>query len=270
MNLRFSVLRIAMIIAVLPIAQATAQEVRYPSATLPGQGSGVQINASVLKPTGAGPFPAVIVLHGCGGPDDHHRAWARKLVTWGYVAIIPDSFGPRGSRNICANTDAVGPALRVNDVIGTAEFLATQPYVQKGHIGVLGFSHGGWTVLKGAQETAYWTAYGIKAAVAFYPYCTPRADANISLPVLFFAGEKDDWTPAQRCKDMLQTLKRPDLVVGMFLPDAYHAFDRPGKTQWVQGLGIGGKVTSRKLEYSAQSTKLAETETRAFFQRFLH
>jgi len=256
-------------LAFLAANPAAAGEVKFPSAAMPGQSAPVTLSAYILKPAGEGPFPAVIILHGCGGPDDHHRTWAQKIVSWGYVAIVPDSFTPRGPKNICGNTNAVGPTLRVNDVVGTAEYLATLPYVQKGKIGVLGFSHGGWTVLKGVQESAYWSSYGIRGAVAFYPYCTPRADANVVVPTLFFIGEKDDWTPAQRCKELLPMLKRPDLVTGVFLPDTYHAFDRPGKTQWVQGLGSDGKVSSRRLEYSAASTRAAETQTRAYFDRLL-
>lgn len=44
----------------------------------------------LLKPEGAGPFPAVIINHGKGGrPDQFSLNWAREMVKWGLVAICP-------------------------------------------------------------------------------------------------------------------------------------------------------------------------------------
>ena len=57
-------------------------------------------------PPGNGPFPAVLVMHGCGGINDNHRSWAGRLVGWGYAAVIVDSFGPRNQRRVCENVDS--------------------------------------------------------------------------------------------------------------------------------------------------------------------
>lgn len=40
--------------------------------------------------------------------------WARTLRTWGYVALIVDSFGPRGKTNICRGTLERRRAIRTN------------------------------------------------------------------------------------------------------------------------------------------------------------
>src|SRR5258708_7950992 len=54
---------------------------------------GDHIQGYMAKPEGAGPFPAVIGLHGCGGmPDTTKRKLADELVGWGYVVLLVDSF----------------------------------------------------------------------------------------------------------------------------------------------------------------------------------
>ncbi len=35
--------------------------------------------AELFLPAGSGPFPAMVVLHGCDGVGRHYREWAREL-----------------------------------------------------------------------------------------------------------------------------------------------------------------------------------------------
>lgn len=252
----------------LPATSAFAQQVKYPTANLPGITDKATIAATIAKPDGAGPFPAVIVLHDCGGVASKDKDWAKRLASWGYVAILPDSFGSRGQGNLCADVEKVGAQQRVQDVVGTAEYLATLPYVQKGKIAVLGFSHGGWTIMKGVQEGAYWSAYGIRGAVAYYPYCTAPQDRNVAIPLRILIGEKDDWTTPDRCRAVVAAAKNPSLNEMTVYPDAHHSFDCACSTRWVNGTG-GGKTTSRRIEGNSAVTRDAEAQTRAFLQRLL-
>lgn len=255
----------------LQLAAATtafAQSVKYPTAVLPGITAPATISATIAKPDGVGPFPAVIVLHDCGGLSSKDRDWAKRLASWGYVAILPDSFASRGHGSLCTDVEKVGAQQRVQDVIGTAEYLATLPYVQKGKIAVLGFSHGGWTIMKGVQEGAYWSAYGIKGAVAYYPYCTAPQDRNVAIPLRILIGEKDDWTTPDRCQAVVAAAKNPALIEMTVYPDAYHSFDCNCGTRWVNGTG-GGKTASRRIEGNSAVTRDAETQTKAFLERLL-
>jgi dienelactone hydrolase len=264
-------MRLFLLLALVALAgAASAQEVRFPAAAVPDHAGPATIKASIYKPAGDGPFPAVIVLHGCGGPDFHHTSWAQTLVGWGYVALVPDSFSSRGEASICTKVLRIPPPVRVVDVIAAADYLADQPFVAKGRIGVLGFSHGGWTIMKGVQANAGWSAHGIKGSVAYYPYCDPQADRDIALPLLVLMGDKDDWTPAARCKALFASgIKQPDLVDAVYYPDAYHAFDRRGATGSVMGLGEDGVISRRRLEYDVRATRDAEERTQAFFARLL-
>ena len=68
-------------------------------------GAPTRLDAVLFRPRGKGPFPAVVLLHGCGGLFKagtageivaRDREWALRLQELGYVAILPDSFNPRG------------------------------------------------------------------------------------------------------------------------------------------------------------------------------
>lgn len=272
MTLRYSLA--AILLAALVGCKTTGpQQVQYPTAVIPGLSGPVDIKAEVFKPEGEGPFPAIIVMHGSGGMRDHHRNWARQFVSWGYVALVFDSFTPRGFPNgITTNTPAVMPQKRVSDAIGAAEWLNQQPYVAKGKIGTIGFSHGGWTTMKLVQADMHAKEYGIKGSVAFYPLCDVRTEGNVDIPLLILIGDKDSWTPVFRCQELVdsRSLKRKELVELVVYPNVTHSFDEyiPRPVE-VPGTVIGGKVEMHRLEMNPAATADAEKRTKAFFDKLL-
>jgi len=250
-------------------ARDAAGTVQFKSIQIPGLNPALDIKAQIIKPKGDGPFPAVIVLHGCNGPHHHYVGWGEKLASWGYVALLPDSFSPRGPMNICINTPSVPPQVRIWDVFGAADFLNEQPYVQQKNIGVIGFSHGGWTIMRMIQANMFASGYGIKGAVAYYPLCDKRRDGDNAIPLLVLIGEKDQSTPGFRCREMDGVWKRPELAEVVVYPNAYHAFDfniRP--TTEVAHL-VGGVVGPQRLEHDPVAAPDAEARTKAFFERLL-
>jgi dienelactone hydrolase len=52
----------------------------------------------MARHAGPGPFPAVVLLHGCGGYHSSMMSWTDRLAAWGYVALSVDSFGRARSR----------------------------------------------------------------------------------------------------------------------------------------------------------------------------
>jgi poly(3-hydroxybutyrate) depolymerase len=71
-------------------------------------GTPIALRGLLLRPSGAGPFPAVVALHGCTGLFDkqgdliaREAAWGQLLTARGYVVLFPDSFGPRGVASDC-------------------------------------------------------------------------------------------------------------------------------------------------------------------------
>jgi len=175
-------------------------------------GQGNSGSYELLTPQGAGPFPAVVVMHGCDGVRENTRRWAGRLVGWGYAALIVDSFRSRGLSNICGRGGILPPSVRADDAIEAKNYLRSLPNIAKDRIGLIGFSHGAGAAL--AASTRQGAAF--RAVVAFYPWCTGSQPSN----ALVLIGSADDWTPSSRCQGGAKT----NLKV---YPGATHAFDAP-------------------------------------------
>ncbi len=97
--MRLALLPAALLLFAAPASAETAYtgwSVSLPTIT-PGP---AQIPATLLKPEGAGPFPAIIIAHGCSGLGQRSSGapgrWGALLAGEGCGVIIPDSFTPRG------------------------------------------------------------------------------------------------------------------------------------------------------------------------------
>ena len=254
------------ILAVLLFAgSAAAQSVRFPGVTVSSSQAGPEVKGWIYKPSGDGPFPAIILAHSCAGANAHTDRWGKLLVSWGYLVLAPDSFVPRGTKAVCTTLGVVTPNMRVADIAGALDYLATRPDVVKGRIGIIGHSHGGSTVIRSAQKTFGLTQRGLAAGVAYYPGCNPKFDGGIEIPVLLLAGDKDDWTPADRCRSLVSGLQRGDLVEAVYYPNAYHSFDSKAADRTVPG--AAGK--QHHLAYDTTGAPDAEARTKAFFAKYL-
>jgi dienelactone hydrolase len=190
-------------------------------------GPGSNDRAELFVPKGAGPFPAVVVLHGCDGVGPHYSGWAEQLRAWGYVAMLVDSFRPRGIDNVCNHGMDLPPLVQAQDAFAAADYLRGLPNVRADRIGVIGFSHGGWAVLKAvlAGPVRQDHATPFVAAVAFYPGCeTP--ESALATDTLILIGDADDWTPVERCQRWYDEVQRAGHTLQMKVyPGARHAFD---------------------------------------------
>ncbi|MCY1059028.1 dienelactone hydrolase family protein [Nannocystis sp. SCPEA4] len=202
--------------------------------------AGTPLTGYLYRPAGPGPFPAVIALHGCSGLfstvdparlSERHDDWAERLVRQGYVVLFPDSFGPRGVDSLCRlrGPRPVTVGRRTRDAEGAAAWLARQPFVDPGRLALLGWSHGGTSVLSTTGKDQPRGAV-VRAAVAFYPGCRRfLADPNWrpQIPLTILIGSDDDWTPAEPCRQLAQRFPRMiDLVE---FPGAVHGFDAPAQ-----------------------------------------
>ena len=176
-------------------------------------------------PPGAPPHPVAINLHGCSGflPARSH-AWTQRLNAWGYAVLKVDSFTRRGDPDICDDVMKVSPMRRLSDVSAAINRVRADVRLDDANIFLMGTSHGGTTALL-AHLRADFSA--LKGVIAFYPEC-PENLPLLLADTLILIGELDDWTPAQRCRDLKAGLgdgRDLELVV---YPGAYHSFDVPG------------------------------------------
>ncbi len=229
-----------------------------------------QIPATLFKPDGPGPFPAVVIMHDCSGLGPRSSGapdrWARELMGQGYVILIPDSFTTRGhAGGVCTNPSPsrteVSPYQRVRDAYGALVYVRTLPYVDGSRVGLMGGSHGGSTTLASmvAPESdrevlAGEKHVGFTAAVALYPGCAARYGGwrvmrqsgssepvtdyigvyKPTAPLLILIGENDDWTPAEPCRKLTEAAQRAGyLVMIRIYRGAHHSFDSDRPVRYI-------------------------------------
>jgi dienelactone hydrolase len=198
------------------------------------------LHATLWRPEGTGPFPAVVALHDCGGLSQRpnteaqlYAEWAKLLVSDGYVVLFPDSFGSRGVGSQCRdlNRKVHASRERVTDANTARAWLQDQSYVRRDHISLLGWSNGGvaalWTVRLTKVPSA--GSDDFRSAVAFYPNCRRLRETAWSarVPTLILIGSADDWTAASTCQQMVAGAHdRSARVQIIVYPGAHHEFDR--------------------------------------------
>jgi dienelactone hydrolase len=224
------------------------------------------IRGSISKPLGNGPFPAVVIAHGCFGIEPNHNVWAQRLTDWGYATIVVDSFTPRNESSVCSKPNKVAPRKRAYDVYGAVAYLRKQPYVKSDKIGMIGFSHGGWTALYVGQKYLPKKAKvePIQAVVSYYPWCEKRNLKTTSIPLLVLAGSLDTWTPIDRCHKYMEAQRDEykDNIVIKAYENAYHGFD---DSSLVEPKDYDGYT----LQYNATAAQDSINETKSFFARQL-
>jgi len=252
---------LSILLLVFCATDAAAQSVHFPSVTAGGAKAGPEISGWLYRPAGQGASPAIVLAHTCGGVNPHTDVWGKLLVSWGYVVLAPDSFGPRGYKQVCTRGTLVSGSERVADVAGALDFLNAQPFVKKNVIGLIGHSHGGWTAVRAVQGSYGLANRGLKAAVAYYPLCSQAYDRDVAVPLLILTGDKDDWTPADNCRKLQKAgLSRPELVEAVYYPNAYHSFDSKAPDRNAFGHHLG---------YDPKAAPDAEARTKAFFEKYL-
>ena len=196
----------------------------------------VTLRADISKPAGEGPFPAVVLMHGCGGWQPAVRytmnSYADFLVSKGFVVLNLDSFGPRsiGGGKVCENVSKQVDALdyRTYDAYDALKYLQSLKYVNPKGIFLMGQSNGGSVAINvalgdGPREMKTKDG-GYRAVVAYYPWCGSFGNRRIELakPLLVFGGGQDSWTPTQECENARSTGASLDVKV---YPEAAHSFD---------------------------------------------
>src|SRR6266436_1546852 len=90
-----------------PLQQRLAKERSESVAEAPT----TELAGELYRPPGNGPFPAVVMLHGCAGRGSRgsEDAAGARYASLGYVLLSVDSFRPRGVSQYC--TIEPGPTV---------------------------------------------------------------------------------------------------------------------------------------------------------------
>jgi dienelactone hydrolase len=116
----------------------------------------VELETTIYKPPGDGPFPLVVMNHGKerGDPKyqrrDRFLVLSKEFVKRGYAVVIPMRRGFSKStggylEDGCNMTN--NGRLQANDLQGSLEYFTQQPWVDKNRIIVAGQSYGGLTTM---------------------------------------------------------------------------------------------------------------------------
>ena len=189
----------------------------------------VALRATLLVPDGPPVAPAIVALHGCGGPYPLRDAqWGEWLRGRGHIVLLPDSFGSRSLGSQCRERQRVVTAsgLRRQDALAAARWLAARLGTPAGGVVLLGWSDGGSTVLAAGRAGPGEEDGLLRGLIAFYPGCRALAQAvgwRPVAPLLVLHGAADDWTPIAPCQALAETVGREITLVAY--PGAYHNFD---------------------------------------------
>ncbi|WP_291843690.1 dienelactone hydrolase family protein [Maricaulis sp.] len=203
-----------------------------------------------LPEAATGPVPAVIMLHGCGGLRQVQAAYTDDVVAAGYAVVIVDSLSPRRIGRLGAMSQ-VCTALRLwgqeraADIPAAIAVAAGNPGIDANRLALVGWSHGGWTVLEALDFAAEGRASpvidpapatplaGVRVAVAMYPYCgfPIRADGrgfSAGIPLRAILAERDMIAPHRDCERLFNRSNAAGVAVDFEIWDGLtHAFDEP-------------------------------------------
>jgi len=226
-----------------------AQYVSYPS---PGGNSG-QMRGYLVQPAGAGPFPAVLVVHENRGLNPYIEDVARRAAVEGFLALAPDGLSPAGGypgndddgRTLQSSLD---PAKLRTDMLNGARFLKSHK-LSSGKLGATGFCWGGGTT----NWLAATMGADLQAGVPFYGAAPDSASVSrIKAALLIQYAEND-----ARINDMWPAYEKALKDNGK----AYEMHTYPGTQH-----GFHNNSTPR---YNEAAARLAWERTVAFFKKQL-
>lgn len=121
---------------------------------------GIELNGWMMKPTNFDPsrkYP--VLMHQYSGPgsqqvlDKWDISWETYMASQGYIAVCVDGRGTGGRGESFEKCTYLKLGVKeARDQVETALHLAQLPYVDKGRIGIWGWSYGGYITLMSMSE----------------------------------------------------------------------------------------------------------------------
>jgi carboxymethylenebutenolidase len=251
---------VSLLAMLLPVAVAVAapQTVYFPSAD-----GHTALTSYVFQPRTLGPWPAIVMLHGRGGPyssndnadctyvgvnmasacnagtlSRRHMMWGEYWSERGYLAVLPDSFGPRGKAHGFGRFTHDDPDradvnelnVRPRDAEGALAYLRGRRDVIANQIYLQGWSNGGSTALNVMIRQGHEPGY--RGALVFYPGCGEAAllapTVFSAAPIAMFLGADDEEVSPIICQHVAERSRQDAIQIDVTVyPGATHDFDDP-------------------------------------------
>ena len=196
---------------------------------------GKPLSGMLLKPEGAGPFPAIILSHGLGGNAKIMiRTRGSELVKWGFVCIATDythagKGGGRGSREGVDFSQAGARPENIRRGLACLEILRQRKDIDPKRIALYGHSMGAFVTIALAAAApdkiaaAAITAGGVVTAdyrAASAP--TVEVADRVRAPFLILHGTTDTTVAPQSSERLKQSLDSHGI------PNVRHLFEGVG------------------------------------------
>jgi carboxymethylenebutenolidase len=166
--------------------------------------------------------------------------WGEFWAARGVIALLPDSFGPRGMGHGFGRFTHGDPerdevnekTVRPLDAEGALTYLRGRTDVAESRVFVQGWSNGGSTALNVMIRQK--ANDGFRAALVFYPGCGREAllesTVTTTAPLSMFLGADDDEVSPSICQHVAERSTRAGTNIAVMLyPNATHDFDDPGE-----------------------------------------
>lgn len=231
-------------------------------------------------PPGQGPFPVVILLHGCGGRSqegatNRENVYREALLAQGLAWLSVRSFPLSGRpfTSVCGRSaETLDVEARVADLAVVMQHLGQYPQLDARRVGVLGFSMGAQTALRAAMRLDPASAPGFRSAVALYGGCRdlPASDGILGQRrVLMLLGGKDTWTSAKRCVALGEALRAGGHAAeAVVYPEATHQWDNPGSAGG-RDISMGPGKGTTFVRYDPETTQDSVQRAVAYFRATL-
>lgn len=193
-----------------------------------------ELSGELHLPKGQGPFPAVVLQHGSGHPNELKLWWDKivpALLGDGIAVFIANSFDGRGIMGTSGDQTKLSKAARVVDALMALKALAEHSKVDGDKVGITGYSFGGIVSIETADKRTVESVLGAglkyAAHLPVFPGCgSHREKINMTgSPILFLLGQKDNYTPAKFCEEYLSKMQAAGVPVKLKIyEEAGHGF----------------------------------------------
>lgn len=172
------------------------------------------------------PAPTVLMFPGCGstkseGLTDIIPRKAKWLNDNGFNAVFVDYVKMLGLDSACMAK--INPDTLLKMLFDSFHYVAAQPFVDRDHIALLGWSLGASAALTVAEKIQPDEKPNITAVAAYYPGCYPGLKLS-SYPTLLLLGLADNVVNVNDCLTLANKSPNTPLIVKTY-PGAHHSFD---------------------------------------------